>query len=436
MRLVEAMLSRRGAGLEGLLRGLFGEAGYIASASMPRRARAMAKAAAVTALTLSFGIGILVLQETYDREKRLDAQYLVGSDLRVTPALNCPQGPGFARDLEVPGVRSVTGVMRDTQALVGMEKNTVYGIDVASFRRTAYLPDGFFVDGASPRSLAALRDKTTDFAPGKADRAMDALAATPNGVIISVEQAQKYDILIGDPVSIKLFNRYTGEYRQVEAKAVGLFTYFPTSSQDSDFILNAGFMASASGNANLDSFLVSAGGDEAAVRRISEAIGARFKNRLPLRIQDTRTVVAADSSSLASLDLGGLGLLELAFSLAVATVGLAIFMVASVNERKREFGVLRAIGADLGQLGRVLFAESLTIGMSSLALGALVGMALSALFVSLLSPIFTIPPQGLGVPAAKLGGFAAAIALALALSTLFSARRLGRIRVVEAIREL
>jgi len=436
IRLVEAILKKKGNGLPALFRSIFGGVGEMAAKSMPRRSRAIAQATTVIALTLSFGISLLVFQETYDREKRLDAQYIVGADIRVTPALNSPQGPEFAKQLEGSGVVSVTGVVRDTLALVGMEKNTIYGIDVPSFRTTAYLPDSFFVDANSDRTLAALRDKTVDYAPGSARKVLDDLAATPNGVIISVEQAQKYNIQSGDPVLLKLYDRRTKQYRPAQTKAVGFFVYFPTSSQDSDFILNAGFMTAISGNPALDSFLIKTDGDPALIGKISAGIESRFKHVLPLRVVNTDTVVKVDSSSLTSLNIGGLGLLELIYTILVAAVGLGVFLSASVNERGREFGTMRAFGADLGHLGKTLISEALAIALLSLVLGALIGLVLAGLFVLLLSTIFTIPPQGLSIPWPQLGGLVAMILAGLSASTLFSTRRLGKVRVVEALREL
>ena len=48
-----------------------------------------------------------------------------------------------------------------------------------------------------------MRNRTTNYAPGSARQVLDALATTPNGVIISVEQAEKYNIQVGDPVLLR-----------------------------------------------------------------------------------------------------------------------------------------------------------------------------------------------------------------------------------------
>ena len=70
------------------------------------------------------------------------------------------------------------------------------------------------------------------------------------------EQAQKYGILPGDSVKIRLFKKPRTPMLNVVARAVGFFTFFPTSSQDSDFIVNRDFMTRNVGNDIMDYYLV------------------------------------------------------------------------------------------------------------------------------------------------------------------------------------
>jgi putative ABC transport system permease protein len=437
LRVVEGGLAAAARPLAALFSRVFGEIGEVAGKSVARRAGRVSAATTVIALTLSFGVSLALFQQTYTREKQLDAQYVVGADIRFTPALNTPQGPALAAQLlQIPGVTGVTAVARDTQALVGLEKNTVYGIDVASFRQVAYLPDSFFVDGAAQRTIDALTNHTTNYAPGSARQVLDALANTPNGVIISVEQAEKYAIFVGDPVLLRLYNRNTQTYTDVRAQAVGLFVYFPTSAQDSDFILNCDFMTANSGNPAMDYFLLKTDGQPGTVARVSDALAAQYRDVFPVRIQNTETVIKVEESSLTALNLGGLGAMERLYTLLVASVGLAIFLLAMINERQREFGAMRALGANLRQLRRFLFAEAATIGALSLVIGAGVGVALARLLVMLLAVVFTIPAQGLAWPGLELLALAGLVVAGMLASTFFSARRLARLRVVEALREL
>ena len=436
LRLVEGSLAQFYKPLAAFFKRLFGDIGEVAGKSISRRAVQVGAAATIIALTLSFGVSLVLFQNTYATEKHLDSQYIVGADIRFTPALNTPQTADFGTQLMINGVQSVTAVARDTQALVGSEKNTVYGIDVASFRQTAYLPDSFFVDGSAAKTLAAMRDHTTNYAPGSAQQVLDALANTPNGVIISVEQAEKYNIQVGDPVLLRLYNRATQEYTNVTTQAVGLFIYFPTSDQDSDFILNRDFMTGQSGYNAMDYFLLKVNNQNGAIDQVARQLQEQYKNVMPVRIQTTENVIKTESSSLTSLNLGGLGVMEMVYTILVSSLGLAIFLLAMVNERQREFGIMRALGANLSQLRRFLFAEAATIAGLSLVIGAVVGMILASLLVMLLSVIFTIPAHGLAFPALKLALLGISVVAGMFISTRLSAHRLTSLKVSETLREL
>ena len=436
LRLVEKGLAASANQIGAFFRRLFGEIGEVAGKSLARRAVRISAAVTIIALTLSFGVSLALFQKTYTTEKQLDAQYVVGSDIRFTPALNTPQTADFEKQLQLPGVVSVTGVARDPQALVGSEKNTVYGIDVASFRKTAYLPDSFFVDGNAQQTIDAMTNRTTNYAPGSAQQVLDALANTPNGVIISVEQAEKYNIRVGDPVLLRLYNRSTNQYTDVQTQAVGLFIYFPTSAQDSDFIINRDFMVKNSGYAAMNYFLIKTDGKPQTIAAITADLTAKYKNVMPVRIQNIDTVIKTESSSLTSLNLGGLGEMERLYTIVVVSMGLAIFLLAMINERQREFGAMRALGANLGHLRRFLFTESLSIGGLSLVIGAGVGVLLARLLVLLLGVIFTIPPQSLSWDWLELSTLIAFVATGMIVSVVITARRLSTLKVVEALREL
>jgi putative ABC transport system permease protein len=436
LRLVESGLKAFTVPIAAGFRRIFGEIGEVAGKSVARRASRISAATAVIALTLSFGVSLALFQKTYTSEKRLDAQYIVGSDIRFTPALNTPQTPDFTSQLMLPNVQGVTAIARDTQALVGSEKNTVYGIDVPTFKRVAYLPDSFFVNGSAQKTIDAMTNRNTNYAPGSTQQVLNALASTPHGVIISVEQAEKYNIRMGDPVLLRLYNRFTKQYTDVQTQAVGLFIYFPTSAQDSDFILNRDFMLQSSGSTNADYFLLKTDSNSQTIKGVAAVLAAKFKNVMPVQIQYTETVIKTESSSLTSLNLTGLGAMERFYTLLVTTVGLAIFLLAMINERQREFGAMRALGANLGHLQRFLFTEAATIGVLSLLIGLLVGVGLAFMLVMLLGVIFTIPAHGLSVPALELFTLVALVIAGMVVSTLISARRLATLKVVEALREL
>ncbi len=416
LRLVDGGLKRAAVPLARLMTRVMGDLGEVAARYISRRSLRVSGSVTVIALTLSFGVSLIIFGKTYSTERQLDSQYVVGSDLRVTPALTTPQTADFASPLMVPGVVAVTGIARDTQALIGAEKQTVYGINVAEFRKVAYSPEAFFETSAQ--------------------QTLDALANTPNGVILSREQADKFNIQIGDPVLMQLYSRVTSTYINARAAAVGIFGQLSTSSQDSDFILNRDFMASTLGNANLEFFLVKTNGDEATINNVRAAYAAKFANTLPVRIQDINTVINADAKSLTALNLNGLQSVEIVYTLLVISLGLAIFLLAMVNERRREFGAMRALGTTLAQLSQFIFAEAATIGVLSLIIGLILGAGLAQLLVLLLRIVFTVPTQTPIWSLPDLGALALLVIVGMVISTLLSTRRLSRLKVIEALREL
>lgn len=186
----------------------------------------------------------------------------------------------------------------------------------------------------------------------------------------------------------------------------------------------------------METFLLKTDGQPQTITQVSGALAAQYKNVMPVRIQNTETVVKTEESSLTSMNLGGLGAMERLYTILVTSVGLAIFLLAMINERQREFGAMRALGANLGHLRRFLFAEAFTIGGLSLVIGLGVGVLLARLLVMLLGAIFTIPAKGLAWPGLELLALAGLVVAGMAGSALFSARRLTRLKVVDALREL
>ncbi|MHB8629266.1 MAG: FtsX-like permease family protein [Aggregatilineales bacterium] len=104
------------------------------------------------------------------------------------------------------------------------------------------------------------------------------------------------------------------------------------------------------------------------------AFTAQFANLLPVRIHDLNTVINADAKSLTVFNLNGLQAAEIGYTLLMISLG-PILLRAMVNERRREFGAMRALGTTLSQLCSFLFAEAATIDGLSLIIGLVLGAA-------------------------------------------------------------
>jgi putative ABC transport system permease protein len=104
-----------------------------------------------------------------------------------------------------------------------------------------------------------------------------------------------------------------------------------------------------------------------------------------------------------------------AIAVAVAVLGIANALVASAIERRRCFGLLRAVGASSGQIRRAILLEAGLTGLTA----SVSALAAAAGFAYLL--LFVINPQSFGwtvVPRVPAGRLGVAVGLVLAASVL------------------
>ena len=384
--------------------------------SVQRRSRALASGVIAVALAVAFGSSLSLLVATYDAEKQADARFVTGSDVRVTPSALTAQTAGFAGQLKVPGVTDVTPVAQTSSALVGTDKRALVAVDPASFGKAASLPDSFF-SGIS------------------ADAAMAAMRNDPAGLLVSVELARTFDVRPGDQVKIQLTDK-AGRKVPVTFHAVGLFKNFAGFPQGIDLVGNLAFYQSATSNPKIDVFLVrTADPSPAAVTQVAQALKTGPGRTSPLLVETTATAINRDSSSLAAVNLRGLGTLESVFTVLMSAAGIAIFVFGLLLQRRKEYVTMRALGIRIGQLRNLVLGEAAVVALLSLVIGGGVGLGMALLFVQILAPIFTIAPSALTVPAGQLSLLATLVLGAMGLSVVIASRGLRRLNPVELLRE-
>ncbi|MGH9368864.1 MAG: FtsX-like permease family protein [Thermoanaerobaculia bacterium] len=104
-----------------------------------------------------------------------------------------------------------------------------------------------------------------------------------------------------------------------------------------------------------------------------------------------------------------------AIAVAVAVLGIANALVASAIERRRSFGLLRAVGASSGQIRRAVLLEAGLTGATAAAAGLAAGAAFAFLLLAVINPQSFGWTVALRVPAGRL---AVAVGLVLAASVL------------------
>jgi putative ABC transport system permease protein len=119
----------------------------------------------------------------------------------------------------------------------------------------------------------------------------------------------------------------------------------------------------------------------------------------------------------------------------VSILGIASALLTLILERARELAILRMVGADRGQVRRMVVAEALMLGAVSQTIGLGVGLVLSLVL------IYVINVQSFGwtiqfhLPVGFLLQSSLLVLVAAGLAGLYPARRAGRMRAVEALAE-
>jgi len=387
----------------------------LASRSLRRRGGRVAGLALLLALALSFGVAVTTFGATYDASRRADARYTIGADLRVTPALTNPQPASFATRLQVPGVRAVAPVWVANDALVGAQTQAVYGVDVAALTAATTIPDRFFPDGDAHGALARL-------------------AATPDGLLVSSELAAAYNIQVGDTVALHLPRRGGGA-TDTKPHVVGIFSMFPTSSQNADLVVNAALLTAATGNPDPGFFLLGTDGRAATKDAVAATLAGRFGQQLTARIQTANGAVSQDQSSLVGLNLAGLVALDRLYAALLVGLGLGVFLWGGILERGRELGTLEALGATRGQVSGLLLLEGAVLTVVGIAGGLLIGAPLAWQYNGFLPGIFAVPQPTLAIPWADLGILLALALLGALVAAGLAVLRLRRLWPAEALRE-
>lgn len=120
-------------------------------------------------------------------------------------------------------------------------------------------------------------------------------------------------------------------------------------------------------------------------------------------------------------------------SMLVAGIGIMNTMFMSVIERKREIGILKAIGASKLKIMRIFLTEAVLLGIMGGALGCFSGVSISKIAESLTTEYFSIPiivqtpPEILGF------GFLFGLISAVS-SSLYPCWKASSLRPVEALR--
>jgi putative ABC transport system permease protein len=239
----------------------------------------------------------------------------------------------------------------------------------------------------------------------------------PGTAVISLDEAERQGLGLGDQVGIQF-----PSLERVELTVVGihddttigvpLVVEYTTFEEHLTFRLDR----------RLYIRLVD-GVDPAAARLAIEAIAADFPNA---SLTDTEELIGDLEAQIDGL----LNLLVvlLAFAVVIALLGIVNTLVLSVSERRREIGLLRAVGMSRRQVRRMIRWEAVLIAVFGAVMGLVVGLGLGTAVVVAVG-------QGLKLafPVVQLVIYLVVAGLGGVLAAILPARRGARLDILEAI---
>jgi putative ABC transport system permease protein len=375
IRIASFVIRSNGFVLRGLIRPFTGGLADVAGSSLANQSRRLTAGLAMTALAVSFAVSTAIFNTTFNTQSRVDAELTNGSDVTVFGTIAHPASPFIDNIKNTPGV-SAALPMQHRFAYVGSDLQDIYGIDPHSIGNVTRMSNAFFSGG----SAAAILDR---------------LANTPDGVLVSEETVNDFQLKQGDTINLRLMNTSDNQYHAVPFKFIGVAREFPTAPKDSFLVANASYIAKVTGSANAEYVLVKTTGDAS---KVANGLRGALSDAPALQIKDIGSVTHIIGSSLTAVDMAPLTKIELSFAALMAASAAGLMLVLGFSDRNRSFVILKIIGAKPKQIAGFFWAEGAVIATGGLLFGLLSGVAISWMLVKLLTGVFDPPPEALTIP--------------------------------------
>ena len=304
---------------------------------------------------------------------------------------------------------------------------TLVGVSPAVSKRLAELPEvgvvspmrfGFWKnEKGSERQLIAV-DPATLEAVFDADMQTGSVAGlTDGGILLQTDTAADLGVVVGDTITMEF--PLTG-VEQVEVDGT-----FVSEGLSAYLVDNAFFEERFSNKLDFMVFVNLADGIETAAGRASvEAVLEDFPN---VALSDQAEFIESQKAAIDILLVVINALLLLA--ILIALLGIANTLALSIFERKRELGLLRAVGMTRRQVRRMIRWEAVITALYGALLGLVLGIALGWAVVKALES------EGLtfGFPFELLTQYVIAAAIGGVIASIWPSIRGARTNVLEAI---
>ena len=259
-----------------------------------------------------------------------------------------------------------------------------------------------------------------------------ALANDPLGVLLLKELAVDFEVGPGDTLPITIYPDDFEKSTNLKLHVLGVYGSFPPTTpppdQPAELVVSAAAIPKTV-PAPPDFYLarVTPGHQiSAAAAELGRSLDDRFA---------VTTAGNPFQRGLTALNLAGLGRIEALGAALIAAVGVAVLGAFVVLERRREFAILRAVGAETSQVLTGPAQEGIVVVLGSLLIGVPVGLGLALIEVRVLALFFALPPPILTVPAGPLAEFILFMVMTSAVAMAAALAAVTRVRPAAVLRE-
>ncbi|MFB7129936.1 ABC transporter permease [Kitasatospora sp. NPDC056273] len=386
------LLSRPVVALVGPLLRLGGTPGRLAQRNAVRNPRRTAATAAALTIGLTLVTGLTVIgasvNDTIDRAVTgsMKADFIVGAANGMSLSAQVP-----AQIAKAPGVAASSAMTTAYWELDGTSR-TVNGLDAAVLDQLA--------------DVELTSGSTAGFGQGQ--------------LLLDEDAAKKLNATTGSVLTVAYPDESTGK--------VTVGGVYKTGGMLGPVMLANSEIAKHEPKPYISDVLVKGrdGATDGLKQALKDATGANpvieVKSKQDVRDEFSQTITFA-----LNLMYGLLGMAVL-----IAILGVVNTLAMSVFERKREIGMLRAIGLDRGGIKRMVRLESVVISLFGAGIGLLLGCfiawAINGTLKSSLSGLTTVLPFG------QLALFLALAGVVGLVAAIWPARRASKLDILESIK--
>jgi putative ABC transport system permease protein len=306
--------------------------------------------------------------------------------------------------------------VEDYKQISGVERAIRVGDYAATPRNIKAERKGRFlgVDRLDFPQVAFFRE---DFSDAPLGELMNRLGMYQNGVLVSEQFLKDNMLLEGQTLSLEI--QVSGGSERVEFLIVGTFEYFPTlyPKQGEVFVGNLDYLFDQVGGASPHQIWLNLSPDadvELLLKQIDQM------GIVATHTGDARLLVMEDEDRVERVGLFGVLSIGFLAGSILSALGLLVYTYASLQGRLHQFSILRAMGAKISEVLRIVSIEYAGVIAYGVLVGAAVGIVGSRLFV----PFFqytsdaslAVPPFAPQIAWAKIVWIAVAFAGALVLS--------------------